>query len=100
MSWAGRYWLKRSWGSSLRGAERADRRICDLRFLNRPRSSIGPCCPAVKKNIRVTVLNEFIVIDKYSLVTECLRLKGLADPLLLPDIDTDINDPIDSHPIL
>lgn len=34
------------------------------------------------------------------LVTECLRLSGLAEPLLLPDIDTDISDPIESQPIV
>lgn len=34
------------------------------------------------------------------LVTECRLLNGLDDPLLLPDIDTDINDPIESHPML
>lgn len=35
------------------------------------------------------------------LVTECLRpIAGLVDPLLCPDIDTDINEPMESAPIL
>lgn len=48
VSWAGRYCGKRSCGSSLSGADRAERRIWDLRCLKRPRSSIGPCCAAGK----------------------------------------------------
>lgn len=39
-------------------------------------------------------------IDKNLLVTECLRLNGLEDPLLCPDIETDINEPIESQPRL
>lgn len=36
---------------------------------------------------------------KYLLVTECLRLRGLDDEALLcSEIDTDISDPIESHP--